>query len=610
MADRFWVNGTGVWSDATNHWTTSSGGSPGAGNFPTSSDDVFIDTLSGFGSGGTITLDGAYNSAVCKNFTSTTGASYVIEYSSSDLDVYGSMVLESGLTFSDPAGTYINFLGTGNFTITVNSAAICVANFDNAGGTWTVLDDLETTNDLYVNAGSVTFDGSLTVGRDFEMEAGTVNTLGVTSIADDFTFTSGTITTSNTFSCAYLFMNGGTMTLGGNLTVTVYFDISGGTFDANDYNVSSKEIEFWASDANIVVWMGSGTWELSGNYPFWFVQDTTGYSIAIHSETSTIKFIPTGTTYSTFQDDDVGVEEHHIYYNLWFTGAGTGTIYLGGSNTFNNLTIDSYHTVYFDDSHTVTILGTFSASGIAGHLTVLTSWDDWNISKASGIVNCDYVDISYSQAIGGATWKAGLNSYDSGDNSGWIFYGQHFSETLVLNEAINIPIILLEIIRLSEKPLRWLDSFIRTCETDVYFLSSGNNTLSFYNVQSEEIRKSAGVIDLPMPTMDSDQKIVMDLLGASREIKIEGIVTSQDVPYLYQYVKDLVGLNSGDNKTLVNGNQPVYGYHSVMLKKCISVAVTDVSIKADAGNTEALHYEVTMIEQSPMPYNDDCECAP
>lgn len=45
MANRYWVGGTGNWHSAAN-WSTSSGGSGGAG-IPTSSDDVYID---GFGS--------------------------------------------------------------------------------------------------------------------------------------------------------------------------------------------------------------------------------------------------------------------------------------------------------------------------------------------------------------------------------------------------------------------------------------------------------------------------------------------------------------------------------------------------------------------------------
>jgi len=67
MSNRYWVLGTGDWSD-TDHWATESSGDGGA-DVPTSSDDVFIDANSGFGSGGTITLDdqGLCNDFICSS---------------------------------------------------------------------------------------------------------------------------------------------------------------------------------------------------------------------------------------------------------------------------------------------------------------------------------------------------------------------------------------------------------------------------------------------------------------------------------------------------------------------------------------------------------------
>lgn len=43
------------------------------------------------------------------------------------------------------------------------------------------------------------------------------------------------------------------------------------------------------------------------------------------------------------------------------------------------------------------------------------------LSKASGTVNGDYLDISNSNATGGATWYAGSHSVDTANNNGWIF---------------------------------------------------------------------------------------------------------------------------------------------------------------------------------------------
>jgi len=135
------------------------------------------------------------------------------------------------------------------------------------------------------------------------------------------------------------------------------------------------------------------------------------------------------------------------------------------------------------------------------------------------------------------------------------------------------------------------------------FSSSGTATLTLYGVQSEDIRKSSGLIDLPMPTMDSNGKIVMDLMGASREITIEGIVTISDVGSgnLYKYAKDLVGLGNTSLITGTQGSTGLYTYTPESLNRgssgiTISIVVSEVSVKSDAGNPNAMHYSITMIE--------------
>jgi hypothetical protein len=55
-------------------------------------------------------------------------------------------------------------------------------------------------------------------------------------------------------------------------------------------------------------------------------------------------------------------------------------------------------------------------------LTSSSAGNAWTISKSSGVVsNLDYLNIKDSTATGGATWYAGANSTNQGNNSGWIF---------------------------------------------------------------------------------------------------------------------------------------------------------------------------------------------
>jgi len=137
------------------------------------------------------------------------------------------------------------------------------------------------------------------------------------------------------------------------------------------------------------------------------------------------------------------------------------------------------------------------------------------------------------------------------------------------------------------------------------FLYSGSKVLTFYDVTLENIGKTAGAIDMPMPTMDSDDKIVMDLMGASRTITVEGTVTSEQIgaANLYKYARDIVGLASSGYNTLINGSQgsTTYTYVPESLNRggsgaTIAVCVTEASIKSNGGNPNELSYSVTMIE--------------
>ena len=134
------------------------------------------------------------------------------------------------------------------------------------------------------------------------------------------------------------------------------------------------------------------------------------------------------------------------------------------------------------------------------------------------------------------------------------------------------------------------------------FESSGSVVLTLYDVQSEDISKSSGLIEFPMPTMDSNGKIVMDLMGASREISIEGIVTTGDVPEIYKYARDIVGLqgDSGSNNTLISGAQgSAYGqftYKSYTVSNTIFVVVSEANISSEKGNPESRKYNITMLE--------------
>lgn len=140
MADRYWVGGTGNWSDDTNHWSASSGGSAGA-SLPTSSDDVYIDSSSGFGSGGTITIDTDPANALARDFIGNTGGhTWDISISNSEaLEVYGSLEIESTAYLNQ--NVEMKATTTGH-TVDINGYTLDnELVFDGDGGGWTLLSD-------------------------------------------------------------------------------------------------------------------------------------------------------------------------------------------------------------------------------------------------------------------------------------------------------------------------------------------------------------------------------------------------------------------------------------------------------------------------------------
>ncbi len=167
---RYWVGGSGNWTDDTNHWATTSGGSPSAGNLPTSSDDVYFDDNS-CTTNATVTLNNA--SCNCKNFTATGLTKSITIYSNSwsyYLKIYGSVVT-NGTLYWNMVNGYMQLCSTGNETITTG-----VGNF--------------TIYASIVGGGKYTFQNNITI-RAMSVVSGELDT-------GNYTVTGGYITAQGT----------------------------------------------------------------------------------------------------------------------------------------------------------------------------------------------------------------------------------------------------------------------------------------------------------------------------------------------------------------------------------------------------------------------------
>jgi len=120
-----------------------------------------------------------------------------------------------------------------------------------------------------------------------------------------------------------------------------------------------------------------------------------------------------------------------ISYNNLTLKAGTNTI--TDSNTITNLSIDAGKEVQFQASSTQTLTD-LSGDGVSGSLTYLRSnstGSQFTLSKSSGTLSINYVQIKDSIATGGATFEAGMEGYDLLNNTGWTFIrGDYLSKDL------------------------------------------------------------------------------------------------------------------------------------------------------------------------------------
>lgn len=141
---RFWVGGSGKWSD-TNHWSVTSGGEPGAA-LPESGTSVVFDENSFSGGRNTVTL----NSAVSIGSLTATDADFVFS-GKQDFTVSGSINTDANADFGKLRGTLV-LSGSGDHTFSVASELEGGIIID--GGSWTLGSNLKTEGDITLKSGS------------------------------------------------------------------------------------------------------------------------------------------------------------------------------------------------------------------------------------------------------------------------------------------------------------------------------------------------------------------------------------------------------------------------------------------------------------------------
>lgn len=236
----YWVGGTGNWSDATNHWATSSGGTPNAANVPTSADDVYFDTASS-GSAYQVTMTtGAVAKSV--NISGPASGNVTIAAGTIAFSIYGSLIIASTgvtITSSTVSWTFAS-TSTGNIVqvgITLPNSLGFV--FNGAGGGWTLGASLvmgtSASSSITVTQGTFSTDATnnyaITAGNMTSASGATTRTLSlnasVVTLVAIATFGFGTTTQAGlTFNAgtSSLVFSGQQVTFNGN--GRTFYDVS------------------------------------------------------------------------------------------------------------------------------------------------------------------------------------------------------------------------------------------------------------------------------------------------------------------------------------------------------------------------------------------------
>jgi hypothetical protein len=189
------------------------------------------------------------------------------------------------------------------------------------------------------------------------------------------------------------------------------FGVIYGTFDANDYNIKSRNNNSDNSNTR-VVYMGSGTWLMTEvgtgyHYGWWW----GGTNLTLYCETSTVQI------YGSYFN---GCAKVYNNINI-LTDANTPTFI--DSNTFSTFTINAPKTVKFTSGTTQTV-NSLVATGDASnhiHLEAVTAGTIATISDANGGTNeNDYLDVLDIVATQANTFYYGANGSADAESTNWL----------------------------------------------------------------------------------------------------------------------------------------------------------------------------------------------
>jgi hypothetical protein len=442
-----WINGTGITISGTGFISFLGRTTQQI----TSAAISFVQAITINSPSGSVTLQDALTTGTGVTTTLTNGTldiqSYTLStglFSSTNLNTrtiaFGTGQISctgTGLVWSTAASTaltttgtqVVNVTSTGSTAITVTSGQLSEANsisFNFTGGTY-ALTFLQSSSNSARNVNFTGYAGTLgamstgIIYGNLTISSGM--TLTASSSGMTFSATSGTqLITTNAKTIDFpLSFNGagGTrqlqdaLTMGSTRTAT----LTNGTLDLNGKTMT----------VGTRFTTATGTKNLTFNGGTLICPDpnTTSFNNAAPTNFTTTAGTGTGTISMTAATAKTFVGGGSTF-NCTLNQGGAGALTITGSNTFSNITNTYKSTGATSILFTAATTSTFAdwnASGESTRLLTIGSVTaaSHTLSKSSGTVSADFLSVSQSTATGGASWYAGANSTDGGNNSGWIF---------------------------------------------------------------------------------------------------------------------------------------------------------------------------------------------
>lgn len=205
----------------------------------------------------------------------------------------------------------------------------------------------------------------------------------------------------------------GSVVLVDNLNIFGTLDVTQGTFDANDKNISVGKF----SSSNVVgsatLLMKTGTWSVTDTGVSW--DASTATSLTITAGTSTLSFVAGSGTFNG---------GGKIYATVNFGGGFTGSNFIiNNSSTFSTLNFLDTNSTYTLQVGTTQTTSSFEANGSSGNTILIRSTTSGTKSFISAdVAYVSYVDVKDNHALGtGILFNDSDGGVDSGNNTNWCF---------------------------------------------------------------------------------------------------------------------------------------------------------------------------------------------